>query len=431
MANDGEQQLFALHGDPDEAPFERVLRGFDMRQVLAYMAKVQQVEAELIAERDAAYGEAEAYAEEVRQLQMEVLNARRETVSSEPASFAHLGYRIEQILQLAEDEATEMRARAEEDAESLRGEAEELVEAARVRAAQIEEDFARAVAARREEAQKEQARMRADIERDNAEKTERAATVLAEAQQEAARLRAQVRQEISDLRDKARSEADALIAEAREEAESVLAEARAAAEQERSHGRNAARHAVEEARAEARRVIEGIRTEVTDLSAQRAQVNNELAKLREALSTLGAGMGFGTLPTSPAEAPAPQAAEAAPAEAPAGDTGPRTNGATGRQAAPNGPPPGATPALGVPVTPADETAPDANPSPRPKAPAGGPVKAGPQPPAGPVKGGPQPADTGETPARPQEPQEPRVVPAARPTFRGTARVPGGGPPRPR
>ena len=171
--------LFALGDDGASEPtFEVALRGYDRRQVERY---VQQVEAEVTTfatEREQAYAQAQALAVQVEQLQAELADLRRRSISPEKISFRHLGARVEQILGLAEDQAEAIRADAVGEVEERGKEADRVLAEARAKAAHAISDFEIALAARRAEEEKTDRRRRqrpSGAGRDQSEETEAAA----------------------------------------------------------------------------------------------------------------------------------------------------------------------------------------------------------------------------------------------------------------
>ena len=183
---------------------------------------------------------------EVRALREE-LGRARETVRrleqgpsavgapTEPASYAHLGERMGQILALAEAEAAQLRdeARAdakqaadqerdaaERDSSARRQEAEAVYEQARAKAAAVAADFETTLAERRERAiaefQQQQAETRAQLDQLGLQIEEKRA--LGQREHEAAQ------QELRQLLQEAEDRAAALVAEARVTADRIRKE---------------------------------------------------------------------------------------------------------------------------------------------------------------------------------------------------------------
>jgi chromosome segregation ATPase len=128
-----------MHGSRDEVvplppPFEIVLRGFDRQQVIDHVNALKARVAVLGAERDAALQRAVDLNENLEQLRREVAEATRqadhlrrdaqdaatEVDRLQRSPLAGATARIQRMLQMAEDEAAELRADAEREASSLR-----------------------------------------------------------------------------------------------------------------------------------------------------------------------------------------------------------------------------------------------------------------------------------------------------------------------
>ncbi|MFN0284881.1 MAG: DivIVA domain-containing protein, partial [Kineosporiaceae bacterium] len=112
-----------MAGDQSQHNFTRVMRGYDPIQV-----------DERISVLEAALRDARARVEEVDSRAMklagEVAEAHRQLREVERPSYSGLGARIEQLLRLAEEQASDVIAAATKDAE-------DMIAAARVEAAQM------------------------------------------------------------------------------------------------------------------------------------------------------------------------------------------------------------------------------------------------------------------------------------------------------
>jgi cell division septum initiation protein DivIVA len=127
-----------MHGSRDEVvplppPFEIVLRGFDRQQVIDHVNALKARVAVLGVERDAALQRAADLNESLEQLRHEVAEATRqadrlrrdaqdaatEVDRLQRSPLAGATARIQRMLQMAEDEAAELRADAEREASSL------------------------------------------------------------------------------------------------------------------------------------------------------------------------------------------------------------------------------------------------------------------------------------------------------------------------
>src|SRR3984885_12358621 len=99
--------------------FARVMRGYDPHQVDEYFKQLD--------------GEVRQHREQVQALQQELSDAHRQIREQERPTYAGLGSRIEQLLRLAEEQATEIAQEARSAANELNAAAK--VDAAEVRAA--------------------------------------------------------------------------------------------------------------------------------------------------------------------------------------------------------------------------------------------------------------------------------------------------------
>lgn len=226
---------------------------------------------------------------------------------SPEATFTGLGERLSKILILAEEEATEVRAKATADAEgrladaekdaartrkeadsyasdrraSAEGEAEKLVAAAEEKAVEVQDDAERAATARREEGQAileqqraEAAKAAADFETALAERRERAEQGLAERTDAAEQHLAAVQLEAEQLR---------------AEAEQGQVEARAKADRMVSDAQRRAQETVREAKDHAEKVRAESERELAALARRRDSINAQLSNVRQMLATLTGG----------------------------------------------------------------------------------------------------------------------------------------------
>jgi chromosome segregation ATPase len=128
-----------MHGSRDEVvpippPFEIVLRGFDRQQVIDHVNALKARVGALGAERDAALQraadlsdkleqgrrEAAEAARQVEHLRRDAQDAAAELDRLQRSPLAGATARIQRMLQMAEDEAAELRASAEQETRSLR-----------------------------------------------------------------------------------------------------------------------------------------------------------------------------------------------------------------------------------------------------------------------------------------------------------------------
>lgn len=348
----------------DDPPFELVLRGYDKRQVLEYVMRVEQDFATLVTDRDSAYSELDAYARELETAQEELAALRqRGPEADERPTYAGLGARIEQILQLAQEEAADVRARAEQDAAETRARADGMLDQTTTRMELAERDFDVAAGLRRAEAARERASMLSAVERTLQERTERSERLMTDAEHAVHKLRAEAEDRAAELLAAARkdaaaatAEADKTLAAARLEAERLRTAATVEAEEKAAAATGAADRVVGDARAaaeqlllaagqESERVRTAARAEVERLAAQKARITSELTRLRETLSGVPVPVpvprqAAPAVPVSPA-VPAPGAVPVPAADAVRADgAGAGSHAARGTARVHTGPPPG-------------------------------------------------------------------------------------------
>src|SRR5439155_5843140 len=175
--------LFDLdHGNSMESAFDVVLRGYPKGQVDKALARVDAIVAAITAERDEAYGQIQALAAQVHEVQMQLAGLRRKTAADAMVSFRHLGPRVEQILTLAEEQAEAIRASAIQDIAAQRTEAERVLTEARAQSHQATRDFEIALAARRHEEEQATAQRRAAVQGEIAQAQEYAGRLRREAE---------------------------------------------------------------------------------------------------------------------------------------------------------------------------------------------------------------------------------------------------------
>ena len=207
-------------GVSSEPDFETALRGYNRSQVDKYWTQSENEIHALKLENEEVWGQVQALASQVQDLQMELADLRRRGPVGD-VSFRHLGARVEQILGLAEDQAESIRANAVQDISGLRAEAERLLSDARGRAAKANEDFELALGARRAEEERSVTERRAALEAETRAVEERAVAsraeadrIVAHAHAEAQRITAAVTGQLEQARHEAERELQALRASA-------------------------------------------------------------------------------------------------------------------------------------------------------------------------------------------------------------------------
>jgi cell division septum initiation protein DivIVA len=134
-----DDDLVALH-----EPFETALRGFNRRQVLEHLESLDGRIAIVAADRDAALAQVAELSESLNRLRSEtelLVHLRREAEKSAAEverilakPMAQAGARIQRILQLAEEEAAELKARAQAEIAAVRAGADQDIAELRARA---------------------------------------------------------------------------------------------------------------------------------------------------------------------------------------------------------------------------------------------------------------------------------------------------------
>ncbi len=194
---------------PAQAPFDLVRRGYSPEQVTAHLERLEYDLRITTANRDATNQRLNELGGQLAAAQAEADTLRNQLDRSalEPVSMANLSDRMQRMIRLAEEEGSEIRARAEADADKLRG--------------QLETSLAEATAAR--------AAFDAERERTRKQLAEQVHGLIAEATAEAQQTTSQAQQESARVREAANTEAANTIAEANRIAELTLAESTAAA----------------------------------------------------------------------------------------------------------------------------------------------------------------------------------------------------------
>jgi hypothetical protein len=287
---------------PSDAGFEVVRKGYDQGQVDAHMRRLDAELSILVTDRDAALAQAVQLAKELDEVRVraESLRAQVRTLASPQQSPLNTSERIRSMLRLAEDEVTDMLARAEAEANRRRQEADQAsaqtIGAARADAAAVREEGRAAAAKLRHELAQERAAFdqerAAGLERLAADRLATDADIAARteaAEDERARLWA-----ASETRRKAVEE-DFTIAMEQRRAEALAA---LAAEQDAAHrdlenlresAAARARDVIAHAEGRARTMIDEAERRVAELATVRARIAEQLTHTRAMLEeTIGA-----------------------------------------------------------------------------------------------------------------------------------------------
>ena len=320
--------------------FATVRRGYDPAQVDSVLRRMRQTHAAALQEAatqtveinklnqalEASQGRVTGLQQQVSELQEQVSQAQAHSSNGQGTDFASLGERIVQMLNLAQEEADDIRLRAQEDAEAMEIQVAHEVEHARAAAdgyatetrTKAEADATRII---------EQANREADELLDHADREASARRREAEAvfeQQRAAA--AEFEATLAERRERATAEfatqmanheralavANDKLTEAQTEAARVLEEAHASAEEERERAASEAKSRLENARIAAERVKRESERELSALAARRDSITEQLANVRQMLSTLGGSalsmnLAPAASPTSPGDVAAEEA----------------------------------------------------------------------------------------------------------------------------
>lgn len=203
MVADEGSDFFPLADDDAPPQFDVVMRGYERRQVDAWMERLQAEVAELTDARDDALAVAHDRANLIAELEDEIDALRYKAASVEHIDSGNISERIHDMLKLARDEAAQVRRSAEEEAErtlaAARAEAERLREDAHAE----QQRLTSAAAQRAKEADDKLVKARTTANGEIESARSKAKLILSEAKAERDRLDAE-----------AKASRDALIAEA-------------------------------------------------------------------------------------------------------------------------------------------------------------------------------------------------------------------------
>jgi hypothetical protein len=301
--------------------FDIVLRGYERKQVDGHLGRLN-------SERLAGSQRIDALERRVEELHIELQNAQKRAAESEP-TYAGLGARVEKILRLAEEEATDLkleaRASTEKDRKAVEASAGQVRaqadEDARARREQTRQEAAKLL----EEAGKKVAQVRAEAANEAAAKRDEAEGILEAARAKAAQGAAEFEASLAKRRDHAERDlairqeaAERHLIETGDQAEQLRVEAQKMREEAERRSRQMletaqreAEDTVDEARAKAERSRLEAGRELAALTHRRDSINAQLSNVREMLATLtGAavpGVG-GVDPAKAAEVPKQAAA---------------------------------------------------------------------------------------------------------------------------
>jgi cell division septum initiation protein DivIVA len=308
--SDPRRELLPIH--EAQHSFDVVLRGYDRSQVADTIERLEADFRIALADRDAAAARSADLASQLSALHGEIESLRRKAATANAPTFENISERIQHMLQLAEEEAAEIRRAAEADAMAVREQtaAEERALLERHAAGQAEVE--RMLAEARQNA--EQIAQKAQIRADElvAKAQERVARLDAESQARRAKV-----EEDFDIAQRARRAEAARVEEERERVSTQAARQRISAAEQHS----AQLVAEAEAKAEA---IRDVRDELTGRLAQARRLLETLPDLGDRQPAAGqSAPEQGREPEQrPTQSPAPSTTAATateqPASAPAG-----------------------------------------------------------------------------------------------------------------
>lgn len=262
VADDG-SDFFPLADENAPPQFDVVMRGYERRQVDAWMERLQAEVADLTDARDDALAIANDRANLIAELEDEIEALRFKAASFEHIDSANVSERIHDMLKLARDEAAQVRRSAEQEAErtlaAARAEAERLREEAHAE----QQRLTSAATQRAKEADDKLAKARTTANGEIETARSKARVILSEAKAERDRLDAE-----------AKATRDALIAEAdaeRQAQDRLADERRATANddfeitlRERRKAADAEVAAVHAERDRARQTLEELQARISD-----------------------------------------------------------------------------------------------------------------------------------------------------------------------
>ena len=194
---------------PAQTPFEVVRRGYHPEQVTAHMERLEYELRIATANRDASNERMTELTTQLQAVQAEAdtLRAQLDRNALEPVSMAGMSDRMQRMIRLAEEEASEIRARAEDDAAGMRSDLQAALD----------------------DAKEKRAAFDLERERTRAQLSDQVSLLIGEATAEATTVRSGAADDAARLVADATAEANRLITEATERADRQLAEATATA----------------------------------------------------------------------------------------------------------------------------------------------------------------------------------------------------------
>ena len=337
--------------DPHQtAPFDVALRGYDRDQVDAHLASIESEFTSALTERDRLADRVKHLETRVEELHLQSDDDDRDEPPAERggSGLSGFGARVEKILRIAEEEATEVREETRAEIDRERAEADKKVgairEAAEKDAAAHRRKVEREAAQLLDRARQEAARVRAEAEAHAGATREEASGHLEAVRAKAAQAAADFETALAKRRQKAEADhigrteaAERELAETvartdqlRAEAEKMRADAERRSQEMLQAAQRESGELVAEARAQADRTRRESERELSSLSKRRDAITDQLRNVREMLSTLTGGA-VSSAPADPEQTADEPADETLPAPRPgaraaAGGPGRRAQG---------------------------------------------------------------------------------------------------------
>lgn len=304
--------------------FRTVRRGFDPAQVEEHLTRITKLHTQAVddaADKTVQIAQLEAELDQLRGRVEELQDQLAAAPTPATLDYSELGPRISQMLQLAEDEAAEIRATATAEADQLaeqtrqsaeqqradadlyaqetrsRAEAEatRIIESARTESDDLLDHADREASARRREAEALYEQQRAAAA---AAAADFEATLVARRESATEEFAAQMSAQEKSL-EAAREE----LATAEAEAVRVREEAGTAARNELARAEQEAREVLDSARNHAERVRRDSERELAALASRRDAITDQLTNVRQMLATLGGSGALAALSEAVAEEP--------------------------------------------------------------------------------------------------------------------------------
>ncbi len=299
--------IFPLDGAAHS--FDVVIRGYDRSQVHDVVDRLDGELRVALADKDASAARAAELASHLSNVQAEVESLRQKAESAAAPNFESMGARISHMLQLAEEEANDIRRIAAEDHTRSQAELQSTAqEAARLRSEA------------QDEARKQMQDAQAQASRQMQEAKDSAAKTISDAQAEADALKERARAAAEQAEQQSRARV-AKIEEDFQLAQKARRAEAARVEQERDQSsRRDAHNRIEQAQRRSDDMIATAEERVRNLDAQRGELHTRLSQVRDLLGSLPAIDKATVIEPSPAPSPAPAARDGA-AAAPGVQTG--------------------------------------------------------------------------------------------------------------